>query len=191
MAVHTEKNIRNEEAIFALKGLFDFIQWIDYCYGSDYKERVFDEKAIPQERMILNETKIKEQESLLGEKDAKIKEMESKLAKMAAELTASKESNKKNRNFNPEKITEFETRKLYIDLDLRLMDWIITGKGQNVSEEFEVSDMNNILGQKGYVDYVLFGENGLPLAVVEAKKSSIDPNKGKQQAKLYADALER
>lgn len=190
-AVHTEKNIRNEEAIFALKGLFDFIQWIDYCYGKDYEERVFDENAIPTERVSLNEDKIKAQESLLDEKEAKIKAMEAKLAAMASELTAAKESNKQHRNFNPEKITEFETRKLYIDLDLELMDWVISGKGQNVSEEFEVSDMNNILGQKGYVDYVLFGENGLPLAVVEAKKSSIDPNKGKQQAKLYADALER
>ena len=191
MAVHTEKLIRNDDAVFALKGLFDFIQWIDYCYGADYEERVFDEKAIPQERVVLDEIKIKEQESLLGEKDAKIKAIEAKLAKMASELTAAKESNKQQRNFNPEKITEFETRKRYIDLDLELMDWSISGKGQNVSEEFEVTDMNNILGQKGYVDYVLWGDNGCPLAIVEAKRTSLDANKGKQQAKLYADALER
>ena len=46
-------------------------------------------------------------------------------------------------------------------------------------------------GQKGYVDYVLFGKDGLPLAVIEAKRSSKDPNIGRKQAMLYADCLEQ
>ncbi|MFR0733642.1 MAG: type I restriction endonuclease [Oscillospiraceae bacterium] len=37
----------------------------------------------------------------------------------------------------------------------------------------------------------LFGRDGLPLAVVEAKRSSKDPNTGRKQATLYADCLER
>ena len=43
---------------------------------------------------------------------------------------------------------------------------------------------------EGYADYVLFGKNGLPLAVVEAKRTSVDPRVGQNQAKLYADCIE-
>ena len=49
--------------------------------------------------------------------------------------------------------------------------------------------MPNTTGN-GYADYVLFGTDGKPLAVVEAKRTSVDPNVGKHQAELYADALE-
>ena len=44
---------------------------------------------------------------------------------------------------------------------------------------------------KGYVDYVLWGDDGKPLGLVEAKRTSSNPTKGKQQAKLYADCLEQ
>ncbi len=57
-------------------------------------------------------------------------------------------------------------------------------------EEIEVQGMPNESGV-GYVDYVLYGENGKPLAVVEAKRTSKDPKIGQQQAKLYADCLEK
>ena len=57
-------------------------------------------------------------------------------------------------------------------------------------EEVEVTGMPNDTGI-GYVDYVLYGDNGKPLAVVEAKRSSKDPKVGRQQAKLYADCLEK
>jgi type I restriction enzyme R subunit len=45
--------------------------------------------------------------------------------------------------------------------------------------------------EKGYVDYVLWGDDGLPLALTEAKRTKRDPRVGQQQAKLYADCLER
>ncbi len=45
--------------------------------------------------------------------------------------------------------------------------------------------------EKGYADYVLYGDNGKPLAVVEAKKTSKDPKIGREQAKLYANCLEK
>ena len=50
---------------------------------------------------------------------------------------------------------------------------------------------NNSIGGKGFVDYVLWGNDGKPFAVVEAKRTRKDANVGQQQAKLYADALER
>ncbi len=43
---------------------------------------------------------------------------------------------------------------------------------------------------KGYADYVLFGDDARPLAVIEAKRTSKDPEVGRHQAELYADALE-
>lgn len=39
LAVHTEKSVSRDEAVLALSALFEFVQWIDYCYGTDYKER--------------------------------------------------------------------------------------------------------------------------------------------------------
>ena len=56
--------------------------------------------------------------------------------------------------------------------------------------EVEVEGMPNNEG-KGYCDYVLFGSNGLPLAVIEAKRTSVEAIKGKHQAELYADCLEK
>ena len=192
IAVHTEKNVRAEEVIFSLKGLFEFIQWIDYCYGDNYADRSFSEQDIPSQRMQLDVEKIKKQEGLLVAKDEQIKAMEQKLAAMAEKLAASKAENTGKRNFNPEEISEYETRKRFIDLDLKLMGWKFRGASDyNVVEEYEVNDMNGVLGQKGYIDYLLFGDNGLPLAVVEAKRTSFDPRKGKKQAKLYADCVQR
>ena len=36
--------VRPQDAILSLRALFDFVDWIDYCYGPDYEERVFDER---------------------------------------------------------------------------------------------------------------------------------------------------
>lgn len=68
LAVHTERSVQPSDALASLKGLFEFVQWIDYCYGSDYQEHVFDESLIPTERIAVDTRKIKEQESLLDEK---------------------------------------------------------------------------------------------------------------------------
>ena len=74
----------------------------------------------------------------------------------------------------------------FIDLDLKIAGWDST----NIREEVEVKGMPNTQ-EAGYVDYVLYGENGKPLAVVEAKRTSKDSKIGQQQAKLYADCLEK
>lgn len=193
LAVHTERGITASDAVTSLKGLFEFIQWIDYCYGADYKERKFDEKRIPTEKVIVDTKKIKEQESLLNEKDSEIEKLRNKIAEMSAQYTAEKDNHKDTRQFQAEDLSEFKTRKKYIDVDLREMGWTFKGDGEDadVWEEYEVDDMMGGLGQKGYVDYVLFGKDGLPLAVIEAKRSSKDPNIGRKQAVLYADCLER
>lgn len=98
---------------------------------------------------------------------------------------------KNSRTFEAEDLSEFETRKIYIDVDLKLKGWNFHGENADVWEEYPVNDMEGVLGQKGFMDYVLFGRDGLPLAVIEAKRTSKDPNNGRKQAMLYADCLER
>ncbi|GAL68320.1 DEAD/DEAH box helicase family protein [Jejuia pallidilutea] len=91
----------------------------------------------------------------------------------------------------PQLTPELETRQLYIDVLLKEAGWNNLKKGTDI--EYPVTGMpksTNPSG-KGYVDYVLWGGNGLPLAVVEAKQSMHDARKGKHQAVLYANCLEQ
>lgn len=191
LAVHTERSVGQREALASLRGLFEFIQWIDYCYGSDYVERYFDEGLIPAEQIAVNVEKIREQESLLGERESEIEALKAQVRQMADKLTAAKEQHRQERTFIPEDLSEFDTRKIYIDVDMKQMGWRFTGPDADVREEYQVEGMAGVVGQKGYADYVLFGKDGLPLAVVEAKRTSKDPNSGRKQAMLYADCLER
>ncbi len=190
LAVHTEKSVEKSDVLVSLKGLFEFIEWIDYCYGLNYEERKFDEAVIPTEQVVVDAKKIKAQESLLGEKDAEIKALRKKIEQMSAQYTAEKEQHQQERSFKSEDLSEFKTRKIYIDVDMKQMGWKFTGADADVQEEYEVEGMAGVVGQLGYCDYVLFGKDGKPLAVVEAKRSSKDPNIGRKQAVLYADCLE-
>lgn len=95
----------------------------------------------------------------------------------------------------PTDISEAETRKVFIDLMLKEAGWdVLTIEGAvqplKACIEVELHGMPNEQGL-GYADYVLFGSNGLPLAVVEAKRTSVSPIKGKHQAELYVDCLEK
>ena len=88
---------------------------------------------------------------------------------------------------NPHDPTEAKTRTRYIDTMLLDAGWV---KGVDWREEVELAGMPN-QAQVGFADYVLYGDDGKALAVVEAKRTSVDVAKGRQQAKLYADLLER
>lgn len=190
-AVHTERNVQKGDALLCLQSLFEFIQWIDYCYGTAYEERKFDPTLIPAEKIAVDVKKIKEQESLLDEKQAEIEKLRKQIEEMSARFTAEKDQHKKERTFQSEDLSEFATRKRFIDVDLRDAGWKLEGVDADVQVEYEVDGMAGKAGQKGYADYVLFGKDGLPLAVVEAKRASKDPNNGWKQAVLYADCLER
>ncbi len=187
LAVHTDKAINRSEAVLSLSALFEFIQWLDYCYGSNYEERQFDEALIPTGKVLLDESAVKEQHSLLQQKDAEIEALRAQIEAMSERLTADKAKHQEERSFTPVNISEYLTRKKYIDVDLKLLGWTF---GDDVREEVPLTGMPTPEG-KGYADYVLYGKDGLPLAVIEAKRSSKDPKIGTQQAKLYADCLER
>lgn len=187
LAVHTGKSVSQSDAVLSLSNLFEFIQWIDYCYGTDYKERQFNETNIPVEKVILDESKIKAMNSLIEQKDSEIEALRAKVSAISERLTAERTINKEERHFSPVDISEFATRKKYIDLDLKLLGWEF---GNDIREEVELFGMPNPQ-RKGYSDYVLYGRDGLPLAVIEAKRTSKDPKIGTQQVKLYADCLEK
>ena len=191
-AVHTEQKITGSEAVVSLKVLFEFVDWIHYCYGDlDDETHQFDEAAIPTEEVHVDPKKIKAQESLLGEKDAEIEALRAQIAQMSAELTAAKATNTETRTFTAQTYTEDETRTLFIDEDLKEMGWVFDGVDADVQLEYPVDDMGGISGQKGRVDYVLFGKDGVPLALIEAKRAGRSIGDGKKQASLYADCLAR
>ena len=112
------------------------------------------------------------------------KEIESELEALRERLAAIKAENEgvpETHDWNEDK-----TRKLIIDLDLERAGWRLD---REQDREYEVTGMPTESGV-GYADYVLWGDDGKPLAVVEAKKTTVDPEVGQQQAKLYADCLE-
>ncbi len=186
-AVHNNKKVSREEAILSLRYLYNFMQWIAYCYADNFEEKEFDESILQtQSENILA---VKERESLyeeLEKKDKKLEETRRENEELRAKLTKKREKKEENYNFEIKDISEYETRKKYIDLELKLAGWDFEA---NITEELKLSGMPNA-HQEGYADYVLFGKNGLPLAVVEAKRTSVDPRVGQNQAKLYADCIE-
>ena len=186
-SVHSNKKVTRKEAVLCLKYLFDFMDWIAYYYDSNYVETKFDEGKLPGESSTnLKKEEREELENKLVEKDEKIEKILKENEELREKLTKQRTSKKIAYNFKVSDISEFETRKQFIDLDLKIAGWDST----NIREEVEVRGMPNTQ-EAGHVDYVLYGENGKPLAVVEAKRTSKDAKIGQQQAKLYADCLEK
>ncbi len=187
-AVHNNNKISREEAILSLRYLYNFTCWIAYCYSDSFEEKEFDENILPKQ--TVNVLAVKERETLYQEleaKDKKIEETKKENEELRKKLTQTRENKKKNYAFNVKDISEYETRKKYIDLELKLAGWDFE---TNIQEELKLQGMPNNQNV-GYADYVLFGKNGLPLAVVEAKRTSVDPKVGQNQAKLYADCIEQ
>jgi type I restriction enzyme R subunit len=187
-AAHTGKNITRQEATLSLGSLFDVVLFIDYCYGTDYTDRTFDEALLPSESATsIAKAEFDRLKSELDSKDDERQQLLDSMSQMQAEMERLRVANTAARAYTAGTISEAETRKSYIDVDLKAMGWQFR---QNCLEEVSVLGMPNNTGD-GYVDYVLLGDNGKPLAVVEAKKTTVDPKVGRQQAKLYADCLEK
>lgn len=195
-AVHTNHNIKRDDAVLSLRNLFEFCKWIEYCYSTQYQEyedTVYDESLL-ESAVSAEFTKEKrprpenfqELYAKLGSRDKKLEEMRLENESLRAEMTKLREKNTAANAFQVDAFTEAQTRRKYIDIELMDAGWRI---GSDCREEVEVAGMPNPTGT-GYADYVLFGDNGLPLAVIEAKKTGVDPIAGSRQARLYADCLE-
>ena len=187
VAVHTNSNIRRDEAVIALRDLFEFCDWIDYSYSKEYEERAFDESLLASG----DEKRVKAEElrnlyDNLSSKDKKLAQILHENEELRKQMAEERKRHNQTREFHVDTISEAETRKRYIDVELQEAGWVI---GRNCTIEEPVTGMPNPTGT-GYVDYVLWGKDNLPLAVVEAKKASVDTIVGSQQAKLYADCLQ-
>lgn len=204
------KKVRALEALSVLKHTFRFLSWLSKYYSESNPDiPAFDERFIPygdekdktakQLEALVAENEKKRQEAekafkanqLLAEENEVLKlQLEEQLRQIKARKEEREEAYK-NSDPVPALTSEQETRKQLIDLLLKEAGWHNFEVGRDI--EYEVSDMprsTNPSG-KGFVDYVLWDDNGKPLAIVEAKSTLHDATKGKHQAVLYADSLEK
>ena len=187
-AAHSSKALTRAQAELCLENLYIFLDFVAYCYGSDYQEGQFD-RALLQEKQVSfsspsgGAVERSETERADVDLDALIAENQA----LKAELTARREEQEQTYVPKPLDLSEYDTRKLYIDAMLLDAGWT---RGQDWLDEVELHGMPNKSGV-GYADYVLYGSDGRPLAVIEAKRTCADAAKGRQQAKLYADILEK
>ena len=156
------------------------MDYVAYCYADQYIERTFNAALLDQEEP---------EKVLLKEKtpDLKLEMLMRENEALKAELTARREEQQQTYVPKPLDISEYKTRKLYIDAMLEDAGWV---EGQNWLNEVEIPGMPN-KSEKGYADYVLYGDDGKALAIIEAKRTCVDVSKGRQQAKLYADLIEK
>jgi type I restriction enzyme, R subunit len=218
-AVHSSQFMGSGHAQNLVRELFHILFWLarTYTRASDPKsiEASFDPARIPKlvsadDAIALTREQLKKQESAfqqqidaqhktlesreaaIAEQAATLAEREALLAQVNADLAAARAELAKAKAANiavpdDHDYDEADTRRLFIDVLLREAGWEI---GKNAGIEVPVTGMPNEKNE-GFVDYVLWGVDGKPLAVVEAKRTLKDPDVGQQQAKLYADCLER
>ncbi|WP_313405018.1 DEAD/DEAH box helicase family protein [Aeromicrobium sp.] len=195
-AVHENRQIRPDVSLAVLRELFHVVVWTSY-HHSPHPDVVplqaqFDPslaaKAAPLSREEVGRlaAKFKAQDEAhakaLAERDDLLAAHEAEIERLKAHIAVAKAAvGPDDRDYD-----EADARDLFIDVLLHEAGWTLD---QPRDREFEVAGMPNAEG-KGFVDYVLWGADGLPLAVVEAKRTSKSPEIGQQQAKLYADCLE-
>lgn len=202
-AAHGGGALTQRDGILSLRILFEFLGWMAYCYSSIPGEMVFDENLLPgsaEDERAASQQEIQRQAKDIEEKDATLSQKQHELEErnreledmrrqqeaLQQELIRLRRERQSQGNFHLNPITEAETRRRYIDYDLEAAGWVI---GDNCRIEEEVPGMPNA-SHTGFSDYVLYGRDGKPLAVVEAKRTSFDPEKGAKQAQLYAESYE-
>jgi type I restriction enzyme, R subunit len=196
-AVHGSRPIRETDAFQVVRELYHICHWLVRTYlpktlpqGLSWQDArvplpASGAEVVSRKELEALEKRLAEQgrEALKRrqERDALDEELQAlrvQLAQVRAETRQQPDTHD---------YSESETRSYLIDVDLRRAGWPLD---QIWDKEYEVRGMPNKPGI-GYADYVLWGDDGKPLAVVEAKKTTADPTLGRQQAKLYADCLEQ
>jgi len=204
------KKIVQYEALVSIKNLFRFLSFLTIIYAENKPDiPPFDESIIPDgkeeektkqelDKIIkaLEEQKQKEQakQDKLEQQASEIKDLHDKIESQKQAIKSRKTARNKAIDTDTEiplLISEKATRRLFIDLLLKEAGWDNLREGREL--EYELKGMPHSTNPSGigYADYVLWGDNGLPLAVIEAKKTMADAHKGRHQAELYADCLEQ
>jgi len=182
-ATHNPKSVNKDQAVLALENLHSFLDFLACCYADSYAETSFDKgiinKVVEPAEVPLAQPEVEEVDfqTLLDENFPKRPGMTAKRL----------ERLKRGYEVKPMDMTEAQTRKAYIDVMLQDAGW---ERGVNWYDEYPVDNMPNKSGY-GAADYVLFADDGMPLAVIEAKRTSVNVEKGRQQAVLYANFLEQ
>lgn len=198
LAVHSRKPITERDSLRATKELFHFLYWLARMYTrhspSQYQNITWNDQHVPARQVSVSaktldqlkalEEQLREKDRELADKAQALADTDTQIALLREQIAAAKKQNE--RIPDDHDYSEAETRDYFIDLLLREAGWPLD---KPEDREFPVTGMPNEKGE-GFVDYVLWGADGLPLAVVEAKRTKKDPRIGRQQAKLYADCLE-
>jgi type I restriction enzyme R subunit len=206
LAVHSHKPIRQFDALAATRELFHVCFWLarTYTRGAKpvdgltfktpaalptFKVDFLRSKSAPavgeHEQLQRLETQLRERDEKLSVLLTDKSGLDAELTRLRAEIAAVKKANTTEPDTH--NYSEAETRDYFIDLLLKEAGWALD---QPRDREFPVDGMPNNEG-KGFVDYVLWGDDGKPLALVEAKRTKRDPRVGQRQAELYADCLEK
>lgn len=193
---HSNKKLGRDEAMLCLENLFIYLDYIAHCYSDHYEDRSFDKSLIisrlekvKQSKEIanaVNEDLIKEQKKS-AKQELDLQKLIEENASLKEALSARRQEQQKTYVPKPLDLSEYKTRKLYIDSMLMDAGWT---EGKDWMNEVEISGMPNKSGI-GFADYVLYDDMHRPLAIIEAKRTCVDVAKGRQQAKLYADLLEK
>lgn len=195
-AVHETRPIRQYDALQVVKELHHIAYWVIRHYAKGkIADIVWDDKHVPQPlnaNTVVPREQLAALEKQLATESEKALKQQQEHDKLNQEIQALRDEiasirEAKEQETDTHDYNEADTRQHLIDVELYRAGWTLD---QKRDREYEVTGMPNNRGI-GYVDYVLWGDDGKPLAVVEAKRSTADADKGKQQAKLYADCLEK
>ena len=197
MAVHSTKRMLPADAVSATRELFHVCYWLARTYGRTHRpdpSQTFNLALLPVATAMPSKTveQLQKLEADLQAKDEHLTAVLADNAQISEELRQLREAVAAAKQANTAQpdthdYSEAETRKLFIDTLLKEAGWQLD-PAKNF--EVEVVGMPNA-EKKGYVDYVLWGDDGKPLALIEAKRTTKNPSVGQQQAKLYADCLEQ
>ncbi len=195
-AAHSNKKLGKDIAMLCLENLFIYLDFVACCYSGNYEERTFDRSVLTERIEKAKESKkladatkeqlVREQERT-AQQELDLKKLIKENASLKEELSARRQEQQQTYVPKPLDLSEYKTRKLYIDVMLMDAGWI---QGKDWMNEVELRGMPN-KSEVGYVDYVLYDDMHRPLALIEAKRTCVDVSKGRQQAKLYADLLEK
>ncbi len=196
-AVHGARAVPADDALVSVRELFHVCYWLARTYARAERpapDLTFDANKVPKPGPGPKQTQeqLQQLQAALRERDEKLAvvladhaALDEELKRLREEVAAAKKAAAAQPDTHD--YSEAETRDYFIDLLLKEAGWALD---QSRDREFEVDGMPNNKG-KGYVDYVLWGDDGKPLGLVEAKRTRRDSRVGQQQAKLYADCLEK
>ncbi len=197
-AVHGHRPVQQFDALTAVRELFHVAYWLAHTYARGAKPPpglAFDPNALPKTTPLPKQTieQLQRLETELQERDEKLlalladkTALDGELTRLRVEIAEAKKANTAQADTHD--YSEAETRDYFIDLLLKEAGWELIREGHDT--EYPVTGMPNQAGE-GFVDYVLWGDDGLPLALNEAKRTKRDPRVGQRQAELYADCLEK